>query len=105
MSEWFRRLADGTPEPVGTPPVLTEEAVELVREAFDLPAGKERRRLQERAVATLPSAVTPSTSSGEVRDTSRIRFGSVLEKNASGKLDPRCVQAQYHWKGFCKVCG
>ena len=23
----------------------------------------------------------------------------------SGKLDPRCVQAQYHWKGFCKVCG
>jgi len=22
-----------------------------------------------------------------------------------GKFDPKCVNAQYHWRGSCKICG
>ena len=69
VSEWFRKLASGTPVPVsGTPRPVREAAV------FAKRAEKEVR-----AFAGL--------------------------QTRTGKLDPRCVQAQYHWKGYCKVCG
>ena len=74
VSEWFRRLADGTPEPVGTP-VPVSGTPRPVRDATVF---------AERAKKTLTFAGLPARN---------------------GKLDPRCVQAQYHWKGFCKVCG
>lgn len=71
------------------------------------------RWIRDRVGTPVPTSVTPSArvgTPGTVREAVSFASRAGLQKAAVSRgapvrLDSRCVNAQYHWKGFCKVCG
>ena len=76
VSEWIRRRC-GTPHPLR---VAIENGRMATQEEID----------------ALNEAVLEGVA---------VSYADPAGPKRAAKLDPRCVQAQYHWKGFCKVCG